>query len=469
MKVFLGIDLASKAEHRASLVGSDGSVLWRGLAFHTRVAELTRLWDKVIEAAGADEPVSVTVVMEPTGNAWVPVKAWLGARGARVVLVPTTQSAALRGYYKRYAKNDKLDSLVLARLPLHHEDELVEHRGDGPADPLRRLTRARSKIVKDLTKRWQQIDALLQLLGPAWAEALGSDPGAAAVELLARYASPDRVLALGPARLTRFLHKHSRGQFGAAKAAQFLAAARESKQLWTDDELDFEALAMDIAVHAETARHLRAQLREIEARMTPLADDADPEGIIASAPGVGPIGRAVIGARLGDPTRFHNLAAVRAFSGLVPKENSSGTSVHQHGLTKAGDPLLREALFRAADAARKQDPQLAATYKRLMETGRHHNSALCHIATRLLTRIVSCLRNGQHYLLRDLDGTALSTERGKQIVAERHKIDPAVRAAARTKRKAQIVKGRTDRVQQESPSAPASRPANRHDNHSQVA
>jgi hypothetical protein len=45
--------------------------------------------------------------------------------------------------------------------------------------------------------------------------------------------------------------------------------------------------------------------------------------------------------------------------------------------------LLREALFAAADHARKIDPQLAAKYKRLMATERHHDWATCHIATAL--------------------------------------------------------------------------------------
>ena len=112
----------------------------------------------------------------------------------------------------------------------------------------------------------------------------------------------------------------------------------------------------------------------------------------------------------------------------------------QHGVTKAGDPLLREAMFRAADGARKSDPQLAATYQRLRHAGKHHNSALCHLATRLVTGIASCLRNGQPYTLRDVDGQPVTTERGKQIVAERYKIDPAITTS--TRRKAQVLKGR---------------------------
>jgi hypothetical protein len=53
--------------------------------------------------------------------------------------------------------------------------------------------------------------------------------------------------------------------------------------------------------------------------------------------------------------------------------------------------VLRQALFMAAGQARRLDPTLAAKYHRLMVTaGKHHNSALCHIATTLLNRSIAC-------------------------------------------------------------------------------
>lgn len=66
--------------------------------------------------------------------------------------------------------------------------------------------------------------------------------------------------------------------------------------------------------------------------------------------------------------------------------------------------MLREALFLAADHARRLDPSLAARYHRLMTVaGKHHTSALCHIAPALLTRIIACWRRGEQYVLRDVD------------------------------------------------------------------
>lgn len=115
----------------------------------------------------------------------------------------------------------------------------------------------------------------------------------------------------------------------------------------------------------------------------------DPDGIITSAPGVAQITDAQILGRLGDPNRFDSLAGVRAFSGLVPSLTASGVTGKHGGPTKAGDAVLREALFIAADHARRLDPTLAARYHRLMvQAGKHHNSAVCHIAAALLTRMV---------------------------------------------------------------------------------
>ena len=40
----LGIDLACRAAHVASLAGPDGTLVWRGRSFFTRPADLEKLW-----------------------------------------------------------------------------------------------------------------------------------------------------------------------------------------------------------------------------------------------------------------------------------------------------------------------------------------------------------------------------------------------------------------------------------------
>ena len=177
---------------------------------------------------------------------------------------------------------------------------------------------------------------------------------------------------------------------------------------------------------------------------------------MVSVPGVATISGAQILARLGDPTRFCSLAGARSFSGLVPSLTSSGINGRHGGPTKSGDAPLREALFMAANWARRIDPTLAQRYHRLMvREGKHHNSALCHIATSLLNRIIACWRAGEPYVIRDLDGTVLTPQQGHRVCQARYQITAELRAQRRTGRQ----NVGTGRRRKESPSAPSIGPS----------
>lgn len=464
MALTLGIDVAVRAAHQGTLA-RDGAMLWRGRKFYTRTRDLERLWSD-LELA---DPGELTVVVEPTRNAWIVLAEWFRRRGARVVMVPTTQSADLRKYYSKHTKNDRIDSELLARLPLLHPEGLREYSGQGPADPLRRLVKQRATMVKRRVAVYARLDALVELLGPAWYEVLGSNYGIAALEFLARYADPNAVIRLGQGRLSRFLIARSRGAWRCQHAAELIAAAKESLVLWGPTGMDFAELADDIAHEAEQALFLTRQIKQIDERVANLYAEADPAGIVASAPGVGPVISAVIAGRIGDPHRFTSLAAIRAYTGLVPKVSQSGMTKVESSITKAGDPLLREMLCTAADQARKIDPQIAAKYQRLMAGDRHHDSAICHLATLLVTRIATCMRAGQPYILRDVDGTEITQSQGRAIVKDRYQIDPRRRDNVRHQRMRTRRHKAAGPESQESPSAPTSKPADNHPTSQQVA
>ena len=273
----------------------------------------------------------------------------------------------------------------------------------------------------------------------------------------------------GQGRLSRFLIARSRGAWREDHAAGLIAAAKETLVLWGTDGMNFAELAEDIAHEAEQALFLTRQIKQIDERIANLYADADPDGIVASAPGVGPVISAVIAGRIGDPHRFTSLAAIRAYTGLVPTVSQSGVSKVESSITKAGDPLLREMLCAAADQARKVDPQIAAKYQRLMTGDRHHDSAICHLGTLLVTRIATCMRTGQPYALRDVDGTPITEAQGRAIVKDRYQIDPRRRDHVRHHRMRVRRKQAAGQESQESPSAPTSRPANTHPTSQHVA
>lgn len=456
MQLRLGIDIACRAAHQVSLADEQGRFLWSGRRFRTTPSDLAKVWAML--PAGTD-PREVLVVMEPTRNAWVPLAAWFRRQGARVVLVPPERSADLRNYYAKHAKSDRLDSQLLARLPMLHPEGLHLEEGLGPADALKRAAKLHSTLIHRRSQSLARLDALLEILGPAWHAAIGAELATRTVLkfLAAGYADPHVVKRIGKMRLTRFCHRHSRGAWGEPHADALLTAAQETLELWAEGELDYPDLAEDIAIEARLALQLTEELKDLDERTALLLKDADPNQILTSAPGVATVTAAAILGRLGDPNRFNSLAGARAFTGLVPILDSSGVTGHHGGPTKRGDAVLRQALFMAAGQARRVDPTLAAKYHRLMvQAGKHHNSALCHIATTLLTRIIACWRAGQPYQLRDVDGTAVTIEQARQIIAARYAIPKDLRARRNT-----LINTGTGRRSKESHSAPSTGPSTR--------
>jgi hypothetical protein len=61
-------------------------------------------------------------------------------------------------------------------------------------------------------------------------------------------------------------------------------------------------------------------------------------------------------------------------------------------MSKAGNRLLRTTLIRAADHARRQDPQLAKIYYvQMVERGADHLKACCVVAAHLAERLHTVL------------------------------------------------------------------------------
>jgi transposase len=144
----LGIDVACRAAHQASLADESGRFAWSGRRFRTAPGDLEQLWDQIPAQA------SVTVVMDPARNAWVLLAAWFRRRGATVVMVPPEQSADLRDYYSKHVKSDRLDSRLLARIPLLHPAGCARLKAWGP------LTRCAGRLPCE----------------PAWSSAAARSP-----------------------------------------------------------------------------------------------------------------------------------------------------------------------------------------------------------------------------------------------------------------------------------------------------
>ena len=139
---------------------------------------------------------------------------------------------------------------------------------------------------------------------------------------------------------------------------------------------------------------------------------------------------------MGDPTRFAKGKQFRSFTGLVPKASETGdTDRKGQTMSKAGSSLLRTTLVRAADTARKQDPQLARIYYvQMVERGKNHLGALCVVAANLAERAWAVMNRQTPYVICDTDGTPVTAEQATAIIAEHWTVPADVRARRRSKK-----------------------------------
>ncbi len=159
--------------------------------------------------------------------------------------------------------------------------------------------------------------------------------------MLSELCCPDRVVRLGPTRLTRFAA--TRGvRMTRLKANQIVDAARDSLALPTPERAVLaEILAADVALF----ERVEADMVRAEAELARLLPDT-PAMVLTSLPGVSTIRASAHGAALGDLHRFKNADAAYAFAGLSPASYDSAGKVRSGlGITKAGSIHLRAAIL----------------------------------------------------------------------------------------------------------------------------
>jgi transposase len=435
----VGIDLAIRGDHVARIL-EDGRPHGKPIRFRLTSDSLASLVARLRDGVAPD--AAITAVMEPTGMAWFPVARCLKQAGFDVFRVKGKRVQALRRYLSEHAKTDATDAYVLGAMPLF---------GGAPSDPvfvpsarqhaLQRLTRQRERLEDELTSIKRRLLDLVRWACPALEAVLPDLRTNLALAVLHDLLDPTRVMGARRTALLRFVARHASGNhphsgpFAEALVDGLKKAAVETSRLH-GDAVDFALLQMEVALEVDRLRLIEAQLTRLTREIETLYAELHPSDALRTIPGIGiALGPLVLGV-LHETGRFAGLHRLRGFCGMFPRVKASGgTSQPGQAITQSGNNRIKRALYLAADAARRIDPELAAVYWRLMvRKGHHHKQALCAVATRLVNRIGKVLRTGEAYELRDTDGTPISVAMGKAIVAERFSIPIEIRNARRKHR-----------------------------------
>lgn len=429
----VGIDLGIATAHTVRVLDGEGTVVAKRKTWPTAAslgeAERTAL-------AGCPEGTRLEVVIEPTGPAWLPVAVFFTARGHQVFRVSSQKAADLRRFLSRHAKSNGIDADTLARLPLVHPAGLQPLQLPGAAQAaLDRRVRATDRLTRQAATHKVRIKDLARQLLPM--SPLTGDLGAADLAVLERYADPRALAPAGQAQLTALIAQASHNHQGAGRACQWLDAARASLELYAGHPaVDFTGLAAEIATEVRLLRAVQAELTAHAAEREACYRQVDPAGLARSLPGLAEVSGPALAACMGDPARFRHGKQFRSYTGLAPRASETGeTDRKGQPMSKAGSSLLRTTMIRAADNARRQDPQLARIYYlQMTERGKDHLGALCVVAATLAERAWTVMRRGQPYAIRDTDGRPVTPAEAKKIIAGYWTVPPEIRARRRSKK-----------------------------------
>jgi transposase len=300
---------------------------------------------------------------------------------------------------------------------------------------LDRRVRATDRLTQQGALHKRRIKDLTRQLLPM--TPLTGELGITDLVILERHADPNALLRLGLKRLTTLIEKTSNRHQSIDRARQWIAAAEASIDLYGDHPaVAFTDLAAEITTEVRLLRAVQFELATHAAERENAYRWVDPAGLARSLPGVADIGGPALVAAMGDPARFAKGKQFRSFTGLVPKASETGdTDRKGQPMSKAGSSLLRTTLVRAADHARKVDPQLARIYYlQMVERGKDHLGALCVVAANLAERSWAVMTRAMPYVICDTDGRPVEPDEAKAIIAKNWTVPAEVRARRRSKK-----------------------------------
>jgi hypothetical protein len=200
----------------------------------------------------------------------------------------------------------------------------------------------------------------------------------------------------------------------------------------------YDELAAEVATEIRLLRVIQAELAIHAAAREQHYRQVDPGQLARSLPGFAEISAPVLVAAMGRPGRFRDGTKFKSYVGLTPRASETGeTDRKGQPMSKAGPSQLRSAFVRAADTARRQDPQLARIYYlQMTERGATHLKACCVVAGHLAERAWAVLNRGTPYVICGNNGNPVTPGEAKKIIADNWTVPEDIRKRRRSRKQA---------------------------------
>jgi len=202
-------------------------------------------------------------------------------------------------------------------------------------------------------------------------------------------------------RLVKIFRRYQGCNFGADKAKELIAAAKDSFYSGKASR----SRGMSISMQIEEISSLSDKIKDIEAEIKSILDPDDKKDgnmldfdILNSIKGVGLGTIAAFIAAVGDVNRFSSSDKLISYIGFYPKIFESGKYKKKNPtIVKAGPKDLRYMLYMSSVAAIKHNICLKKYYHDMVSVGMPVKKALIKVAVKIARMMYSMLKNKQYY------------------------------------------------------------------------
>ena len=389
---YVGIDV-SKDKSDICIKDMNGNDLITRFKIAYTKADLGKLYE-TIERIKSKAPGNSDVVfgMEATGIYSLPLYSALIRDGHKVKLYNPIQTNGFRKMNIRKTKTDPIDAAIIADMLRYSEPPQVNAIKDLNLYQLRELVRIRDRLIDKQTVCKVQLVRNIDTIWPDYSSVMKRVLGATSIAILKNYCVPSKVRAKSFEQFYELVKKVSRSKISRSQAEEIYSHAGN---ILTLPELD-SIISVEIKTLIKQYELYHEQVQSVEKRIDQMMELIDSK--IMSIPGIGDTLGPIILGEIGNVDRFSNAKKLTAFAGLDPVVIQSGRFQNISGhISKRGSPLLRQALFLAANVARQNDDNLKQFYVKKISEGKHHYSALNAVAAKVLRIVFWVLKNNKEY------------------------------------------------------------------------
>jgi len=398
--LLIGIDISLKNNHVVVLDSSKKKLASFSVTNDLPGARLLK--EKLLQFASSHDTTHIKIGMEATSLYWWHLYQFLvqdEILGKFSLEVYTLNPKLVKRFHDSLSeldKTDPIDAEVIAEY-IGLGKVKLSHVIDDVYEPLKRLTRFRYHLVKNLITEKNYFLLHLFLKYSAWQQLdpFSNDFGATAHEFISEYDAEE--LLLKPiADLTVRITDLSRGRvIDPDKTAKLLhTIAQNSYQLKKTYK---EPIDLILANTYDNIKYFEGKIKTLDTVIE--KEYGRFPDTLRTIPGIGLVFAAGIMSEVGNPTRFSKQSAIGKFAGLAWKKSQSSEFDAEETPRKPGNTYLRYYLVQAASSLHVHNEEYKQYYERkYQESHKHrHKRALVLTARKLARLCFAMLRDQRLY------------------------------------------------------------------------